>query len=181
MVNYRNGKIYCIRSLSRPDLIYIGSTCNTLSKRFSHHKTKNSGCSSKQMIDIGDSYIELIEDVPCENKNQLIRREGQLIRSMDCVNKCIAGRTRQEWENDNRDRVRELKRVYMTGYAKKYEKKNREIINERKKVFYNRNKERLNKKMECLCGVILVPRAIYTHRKTKNHQQWQKIYDFIYD
>ena len=111
MVNYRNGKIYCIRSLSRPDLIYIGSTCNTLSKRFSQHKQKSNPLSRKQVIDIGDSYTELLEDVPCDNKNQLIRREGQLIRSMDCVNKSVAGRTRQEWENDNRERINKLSRA----------------------------------------------------------------------
>jgi len=177
MVNYRNGKIYCIRSLIRPDLIYIGSTCNTLSKRFSHHKTKSSTCSSKQIIDIGDSYIELIEDVPCDNKNQLIRREGQLIRSMDCVNKSVAGRTRQEYKNDNRERINELSRVR----TNEWRKNNRELDNKHRKAFYHRNKERLSKKIECSCGVVLVPRAIYTHRKTKKHQQWEKVYDFIYD
>ena len=36
--NYQNGKIYTIRSRSRPDLIYVGSTIQSLSTRFGEHK-----------------------------------------------------------------------------------------------------------------------------------------------
>jgi hypothetical protein len=102
MVNYQNGKIYCIRSRSRPDLVYVGSTANTLSKRFGGHKASNT-CSSKQIIDVGDAYIELIEEYPCENKEQLFRREGQIMRSMVCVNHNIAGRTSKEYYQDNKE------------------------------------------------------------------------------
>jgi predicted GIY-YIG superfamily endonuclease len=38
-MDYKNGKIYAIRS-HQTDEIYIGSTTQSLSKRFSNHKSK---------------------------------------------------------------------------------------------------------------------------------------------
>jgi hypothetical protein len=35
--DYQNGKIYCIRS-HKTDLIYVGSTCQPLSKRLGKHR-----------------------------------------------------------------------------------------------------------------------------------------------
>lgn len=87
MPDYQQGKIYSIRSLSRPELVYVGSTVQPLPKRFFGHKAPNNSTSSKQIIDIGDAYIELIEMYPCDNIEQLRQREGEIIRSMDCVNK----------------------------------------------------------------------------------------------
>ena len=38
MPDYQNGKIYSIRCYNNPSLIYIGSTCQKLSRRFTDHK-----------------------------------------------------------------------------------------------------------------------------------------------
>ena len=38
MPDYKNGKIYTIRCNSNTDFIYIGSTCQTLSRRWQDHK-----------------------------------------------------------------------------------------------------------------------------------------------
>jgi N-acetylmuramic acid 6-phosphate (MurNAc-6-P) etherase len=114
MPNYRNSKPYTIRSVSRPDLIYVGSTTRRLSERFGEHKKSSNTCSSKQIIDIGDAYIELIENFPCDNKEQLLRREGELIRSMDCVNKNIAGRTKKQWNSDNKEAIAIQKKQYQS-------------------------------------------------------------------
>ena len=70
MPNYQNGKIYTIRSYSRPDLIYIGSTTVSLSERFGKHK-HNTGETSKIIIELGDAYIELFEEYPCEGHSKL--------------------------------------------------------------------------------------------------------------
>ena len=40
--DFSNGKIYCIRN-NIDDDIYIGSTCQKLSKRFSNHKSVMNG------------------------------------------------------------------------------------------------------------------------------------------
>ena len=87
MPNYQNSKVYSIRSLSRPELIYVGSTTQTLSKRMGEHRSTNSNCVSKEIINIGDAYIELIENYPCVDKNQLLARENRYMRGIDCLNK----------------------------------------------------------------------------------------------
>ncbi len=90
MPNYQQGKVYSIRSLSRPDLIYVGSTTQALSKRMGEHRAPASKCISKQIINIGDAYIELIENYPCNDKNQLLARENSYMRGLECLNKQLA-------------------------------------------------------------------------------------------
>lgn len=89
MSKYQTGKIYSVRSLSRPDLIYIGSTIQILSKRMAMHRSILN-CSSKIIVDIGDSYIELEKNFPCNDKYELRSEENKYIRSMICVNKLVA-------------------------------------------------------------------------------------------
>jgi hypothetical protein len=89
MPDYQNGKIYSIRSRSNLDLVYVGSTTQPLSKRFGEHKKQSNKIkTSKKIIDLGDAYIELIENFSCNSKEELLKREGEIMRSMDCVNKC---------------------------------------------------------------------------------------------
>ena len=84
MPNYENGKIYTIRSVSNKELIYVGSTCQKLCMRWMDHKNR---CKQdkyqhitlyKKMIELGtkDFYIELYQEFPCQNKEQLTKREG---------------------------------------------------------------------------------------------------------
>ena len=108
-MDYKNGKIYSIRS-PQTDQIYIGSTCSPLSKRLNQHKTnykrylneKHYFVSSFDIIKFDDVYIELLEECPCENREQLRKREGELIRINNCVNKKIEGRTKQEYQQEYR-------------------------------------------------------------------------------
>jgi len=67
---------------------------------------------SGEILQYPDAYIELIENFPCENKEQLNKREGEIIRSMDCVNKRIAGRTMPEYRKDTKDRILEKQREW---------------------------------------------------------------------
>jgi hypothetical protein len=77
MNKYENGKIYTIRS-PHTDKYYICSTIASLKKHFYQHK---SGLyKSKEIIDAGDAYIELLENFPCKSKNELEKREGELLR-----------------------------------------------------------------------------------------------------
>ena len=109
MPDYKQGKVYCLRSHQTDD-VYIGSTIQPLHKRLYGHKVSYKrwkegkfGClTSFEIIKHDDCYIELLEECPCDNKNQLERREGQLIRELDCVNKVVAGRTKQQWHQDNK-------------------------------------------------------------------------------
>jgi len=91
MTNYKYGKIYCIRS-HQTEKIYIGSTTQPLADRFSDHNCKfkkGKENSSKEILQFPDSYIELIELVPCSSREELNKKEGEHIRLNNCVNKII--------------------------------------------------------------------------------------------
>jgi len=117
-MNYKRSKIYVIRS-HQTDKIYIGSTTSSLAKRFFNHK-KDYDCylsgakyylSSFEILQYEDAYIELLEEYPCENRMVLHKREGELIRENNCVNKCIAGRTKKEYQDENKDILNEKRRI----------------------------------------------------------------------
>jgi len=135
---YHNGKIYTIRS-PHTDKFYIGSTCNVLYKRFNQHKCfckKNS--SSMIIIDYGDAYIELLENFKCENKNELNKREGELIRlhKNNIVNNRIAGRSKKEYKIDTDNKIKEYGKQYYINNKKKikeYQLKNQDKIKEYEK------------------------------------------------
>ena len=87
MPDYSKGKIYIIRS-PNTHAVYIGATVCPLAKRMWSHMSPANNTSSKQVIEEGRAYIELLEDFPCERKEQLLKREGELIRATaNCVNK----------------------------------------------------------------------------------------------
>ena len=168
MPDYKQGKIYCLRSHQTDD-IYIGSTVQPLYKRLHSHKKcykkwkeGKYGCvTSFEIIKHDDCYIELLEECPCDNKNQLERREGQLIREMDCVNKVVAGRSKKEYYHENKEQISERGKKYyeankeqISERGKKYReehkeqikdylKENKERIAERWKGYYQKNKKRL--------------------------------------
>ena len=112
---YKRGKIYSLRS-HQTDLVYIGSTIQSLSKRIGGHRDNYKGwlkgafryVTSFDIVKYDDAYIELVEDYPCKTKAELERREGQVMRDTEnCCNRCIAGRTYAEYYQDNREKVAE--------------------------------------------------------------------------
>jgi hypothetical protein len=172
MVNYQNGKIYSIRSYSRPDLVYIGSTCNTLPKRLYVHKQKYNSwlrgkycyTSSFKIIEIGDAYIELVEEYACENNQQLRRREGEIIRKTECVNIRVAGRTKKQQVEENKEEI--------DIYKKNWYEDNKEVILVRAKKRYEDNKEVILKKVTCECGKNISKCSLTRHKRTKAHQKY---------
>ena len=107
---YSNASIYTIRNYKDDSLIYVGSTISPIHKRLSCHKNncKNgkSGSLYSYIIDNdwSDWYLELYERFPCNDRAELCKREGEVIREIGTINKQIAGRTVKEWYVDNRDK-----------------------------------------------------------------------------
>jgi hypothetical protein len=180
MPDYQNAKIYKIWSPMGNE-IYIGSTIQKLYARLSAHKTKG-GCSSKILFEkYDDVRIELIEYFPCDNKEQLNKKEGEYIRKLDCVNRCIAGRTFKEWREDNKEHVkeyykewhednkehvkecRENNKEYKKEYDKEYKKNNKEKIKGYRKEYYK-------KKITCECGKTFRIDSKAKHDRSKVHQ-----------
>jgi len=114
-VNYTNGKIYIIRS-NHTENVYVGSTRVGLSQRMAQHRgdfKRNTGLSSGEVLKHGDAYIELIEAYPCNNREELCKREGEVMRATEnCINKRIEGRTRKEYEDDNKVKIKQTKKRY---------------------------------------------------------------------
>lgn len=107
---FNQAKIYAIRSC-HTDKVYIGSTHATLNARFSQHKSdfklyknqRRNYRTSYELLKFPDSYIELIEEFPCECKHQLIRREGEILKlNPNRVNLRIEGRTQKEYREDKK-------------------------------------------------------------------------------
>jgi hypothetical protein len=136
---YKRGKIYTIRCRYDDSLIYIGSTIEKLSIRMAKHRY-NKSCSLYKYVDGNwdDWYIELYEEFPCNNKQLLEKKEGEVIREIGTINNRIEGRTYKEWYEDNREKIFE--------YNKEYQKYNREIIAEQQKKYYQVNREKINEK-----------------------------------
>ena len=119
---YANGKIYKITDNAYTKC-YIGSTVQPLSSRMGGHRRHyNSYLNEKRSLTssfllfeefgIENCKIELIEEYPCEKLENLLKKEGEYIRSIDCVNKVVAGRTIKEWMKDNKDNIKEKTKQY---------------------------------------------------------------------
>lgn len=102
MCIYNKAKIYKITS---GDLVYYGSTTETIERRFNKHKAnkklftdgRNRNCSVFQIINNLDCKIELIENFPCETKIELLERERFYILNNICINKNIPLSNSKEW------------------------------------------------------------------------------------
>lgn len=167
--DFTKGKIYSIRS-HQTDMIYIGSTCQTLAQRLTAHKStykaylngKYGYITSFKIISLGDAYIELIENFQCSCKDELTKREGQLIReTKNCVNIRIDGRTDKEYYEDNKKILLEKCKIYREN--------NKDKIKEGKKLYREENKEKIkehkSKLITCECSVI------YTHSHKARHER----------
>ena len=130
MANYQNAKIYKLWSPSK-NLVYYGSTTQTLTERLSkhlHNYKNNKNIASELVLKSPDYKIELLEHYPCNNRQELCKKEGEYIKANECVNKHIAGRTMKEYYKDN-----------IENY-KQYNKNNKERIKQYYKEYYKKNR-----------------------------------------
>jgi len=171
--DFSRAKIYRI-TLDNSDLVYYGSTCQTLSQRMTGHrcnykrwnKDKNSQsyCTSYVLFDLGTPIITLVEDSPCERGEQLYARERHFIENNNCVNKNVPGKTKSEmwsvWYEKNRDIVLVRKREH---------KINNKEAGQAYQVKYN---EYAKTKTECACGAIFRIVGKVRHEKTSKHKDF---------
>jgi hypothetical protein len=121
--NYNLGKIYKIEPIieHKEEDIYIGSTCKPLlsqrmtqhRKGYKHWKTNNKNFMTSYLLfdkyGLGNCEITLIENVNAKNIDELRAREKYYIKTMKCINKCVAGRTVKEYYIDNKNDILEQK------------------------------------------------------------------------
>ena len=136
MERYQRGKIYRI-VCNITGKTYIGSTCKRLlSERLTGHKKqyrdwlngKSNYTSSFDILEGGNFYIELLELVPCNSKDELLTRERYHINTTDCTNKM-----------KNLVRTQKDKEDYHLIYNKEYYDNNKDYH----KKYYEDNKEKI--------------------------------------
>ena len=159
MPDYNDAKIYKLWSPST-NLIYIGSTTQTIAQRLAEHiavykcfkNGKGNFITSFKVLECEDYKIELLELYPCNNRTQLHKKEGEYIKSLECVNKKIEGRTKKEYEEDNKEKIKEYNKnnkkrnKYLKEYNKKKYETNKEIVLQDMKNYYQTNKEIIKQK-----------------------------------
>lgn len=144
MVNYQNAKIYRI-VCNVTGKQYIGSTVSTLSTRLCQHKKAlidDRKCTSRDVLNSGDYNIVLIEDYPCERKEQLLQRERYYIETTDCVNKNIPNRSKEEWYQDNKDVLADkykLNREKRIEYQMNWNAANKDKLKKYQKTYKTKN------------------------------------------
>jgi len=185
---YIRGKIYelvCKETGER----YIGSTiqkylCQRLATHVFDYKDWKSGrgnyISCFPIIERGNYDLNLIENFECENRAELLRREGQHIREKECVNKQIAGRTQAEYYQDNKEKKKEQRIEYYKHHAdelKQYQKvyyiNNLEAIQNRNREYYKKNYDKIQQicgeKIDCECGAKVTRNNMWRHKETPKH------------
>lgn len=205
--DFSNGKIYKIRCKT-DNKNYIGSTVETMTKRLSRHNqraindAKNEFKSFKFIQKIRDLGIEqfeitLIENWPCDNVEQLKKREGYYQVINNSVNNGLntnyeslspfvlhlkkIQRDKEYREGPKREEILQRKRDYgqknkeaISIKNKEYNEKNNDEIKAKKRADYQKNKEKLNIVIECPCSGTYLARGKNRHEKTQLHINYLK-------
>ena len=148
--NYQNAKIYKIVD-NTSDMIYVGSTCKTLQQRLKKHESdykrfkdgKYNFMTSFKILENTNYKIELVKLFPCDNKQELELEEGKIIK---------------QFRNDKINIV------------------NRNISGQTNKEscaqYRENNKDKINEKHECVCGISYSHSNKARHEKSKKHQNY---------
>ena len=199
MDRYKNGKIYKIIDNTNGN-IYIGSTCEpTLARRLARHRgqykqyLKSGGkyITLFQILENNDCDIILLEDFPCETKDQLLSRERYYIENNECVNKVIPPKEYREqnkayskkWKEQNQDKIKIYNEKYqkqnhdkLKNQQKEYYKQNQDIIKEKKKDYYERNRNEILTKNKDYYKENKATIKDYCERNRDRIKQYQKEY-----
>ena len=129
--------------------IYVGSTIDMINRLKVHKYDLKNDDPMKLYIrmreldlDFNNDDVEIIilEKYPCDDKKKLRRREGVYQQELEAtLNDRIAGRTRQDWIEENPEYMKEYRennkehiQDYMKKYMEEYREKNKEKIKTKK-------------------------------------------------
>lgn len=203
--NYENGKIYKLVNDVTTDE-YIGSTLTSLSKRKAYHKGDPPPSVKVLYDEIGWDQLQivLIEAFPCENNDELRRRERYWFDDLKPVlNQRRPHVTVEESKVENLQRANQyradnpakVKQYYIDNKAKmklqatQYRIDNKDRVEKREKQYRIDNKDKIKRyhtdnvakinaragqKINCVCGAIVRNDYMHKHKKTFNH-----IYDAV--
>ena len=103
-MEYKIYKIVC----NETDEVYYGKTTQKLEERLRQHK-KELDCSSKQIIERGNYYIEHIDSIFDEEES--IKLERYYIQNNKCINQIVPGRKCNEYYQDNKHNILKIRNI----------------------------------------------------------------------
>jgi len=168
---YQKSKIYKIYNDVNNET-YVGSTYNMLCKRMEKHRSHRFQYAQRPLyklmneLGVEKFHIELVEDYPCENKEQLRKREGHYIREMGTLNIVIEDRTRQEYREDNKEKIKE--------YMAKYREDKKEDILQKTKEYRDSNRDKIQQYKRDNKEHILAQSKEYRERTKEQQADRQK-------
>ena len=190
MTDYSKGKIYKIYNNINDD-IYVGSTVERLCVRMAKHrataklykyKSKNKLHPAINEYGVDNFYIELIENYPCNNTEELRAKEGEWIRQIGTLNYIINGRTNEQYRNEHKEVISEKAKQYrqdhlqeVRAYEKSKNDANREKVRDQARNKYQKHQENILQQIKercvCECGIDVNKHHIARHRKTDKHKR----------
>lgn len=139
--NYEKCLIYSIECLTTND-VYIGSTKLKINKRLDAHKSSTNKCVSKSIIERGNYKVNILEELSCNSKRELLIKEREYFEKINCINKGVPtnlykGESQKRFIEKNKELVKERRKIYDS-------KRDKNKVNEKNKRYYERNKEKCN-------------------------------------
>lgn len=121
--DYSKSVIYTIYNENHPELIYVGSTTN-LNNRIPAHYYKCKKYPNRLVYKTinnnwTDWKFKIYEEYPCNNRKDLEKREGVIIKLIGTLNERIAGRNNKEYYETYRDkRIQQMNIRYIKNKDK---------------------------------------------------------------
>lgn len=163
--DYKKGKIYKLVN-DVDDKIYVGHTATTLAKRMDYHRNKAKQHPNRHVyahlntLGMTNVRVVLVEEYPCDNKDQLRAREQYWIDELQPELNKISAYVPDEQRTDN-----------YKEYHEHYRQANTEHIKEYHKQYRQTNAEHYNEKHNCnVCGGKFTTTHKTHHLKSKKHQ-----------
>ena len=121
------GYIYVIRS-NQTSKYYLGSTIQKISYRLTQHKLsyknycnnqKSTYCTSFEILQHEDAYIELLNEVYINSKEELLKMESIYF---DDLKDFLVNKNRPiDEDNDRREKQKKYQHIYRNGSSIKHE------------------------------------------------------------
>lgn len=124
-----------------------------------------------------------IEEYPCENVIQATIRERYWYKELKAtLNSNIPSRTKQEWTENNKNKIKEYKKEYnekrkeyIKEYKQNHREKNKYEILEKERKYREANKKEIRERqreiINCICGACIQKSNLSRHLKTATHMK----------
>lgn len=195
MSDYKIGRVYKIECLENSNIIYVGSTFDTLKNRWNYHNNSyiqwiniNKGKVSIypyfEKYNIKNFKIFLIKEYKVIDRKQLEVYETlwrYKLKSINKNNACglwpvIKKSYDKHYGFINKSKILKRSNDYYYNNidkVKEYREINKDLIKEYRKEYYELKKEEYNKKNNCICG------GKYTNHHKKEHNKSNKHIKFL--